>query len=265
MRISKNLSIRFLFLAICTVGLAAYAATDLERLNSAIQILLKPYHSDKSHADFKFTDLNIGKAPSVLAKAYGMYHKAGKIDDLKLSLKQVSFDSTNLSKPEAVLDGSVGIDLTKFVVERGDLNSLIEDAENTVISIATELLSEYGEAALVSAKVTEKKKDAQGNYVSFNGTVSVKMDLNKLPTTIKPDQVPFLSAESNISVDVFKGTEIKINAQFNPANKWVKDEQGSIRSYVQKLMDQDSAAMNQVSGYLKDIDEAVGKFLDGSR
>jgi hypothetical protein len=265
MRISKNLSTKLLTVAICAVSVVAYAATDLERLNTAIQVLLKPYHSDKTHADFKFTELNIGKAPAVVAKAYGTYHKAGKIDDLTLNIKQIAFDSTVQNKPVALADGSIGINLTKFVTDRGDLNSLIEDAENTVHSIAAELLSEYGEAAIVSAKVTEKKKDAQGNYVSFKGTVGIKMDLSKLPNTIKPEQVPVLAAESSLSVDVFKGIEIKINAQFNPANKWVKDEQGSIRAYAQKLMDQDSAIMNQVAAYLKNIDETVGKFLDGSR
>jgi hypothetical protein len=257
---------KFLIFLGLFLGFTAGAAnSELERLNAAIQVLLRPYHSNVSHADFKFTELSLGKNPSVLAKAYGMYLRSGKIDNLALNIKNISINSTDVSKPVAEFDATVGVNLTKFVPERADLNSLIEDAEETVKSIIAEFLTEYGPAAIITARVTEKIKDSQGNYVSFKGSIDVTMDLSKLPSNVRPEQVPFLKITGTIGVDIFKGAEIKLRALFNPANRWVKDDQGSIRAYAQRIMDQEKVAMETISGYLKSIDEAVGNFLDGSQ
>lgn len=250
-------------LALLAAGVAVASTLAVTELNAEVAKLLAPFQNANTTASVVFSKLETNAERALSGGVAVLFKKVGTQNTLEIAIPELSYDFGNGTAPTTKLNGAIKLDLTK-VIPQDQLNEMIPSAEETILGLAQGFAEEYGEAATVEAKVTEKNQDANGNYVSLKGTLSFNLDLAKLPATVKAEDVPVLSGTVLIGLDVNTGAVISAVVVSNPSYKRFQKDNTGLKEVVDRLLAKDPELLRQIGDALQSIDEFADSFVNGS-
>ena len=234
-------------------GVAVADADALRSLNETVAKLLAPYQNPTTSAGLIFNKIETDAKHALAVDVSGLFTKDGSQNRLRIQLDQLAYDYSSGVAPRVSLRGSVGLDLTKFYA-RADLNAMVDDLQNTVDGLKDNFAAEYGDAVTVLAQITQKTKDADGNYEHVEGQISFDLDVAKLPVDKKAEDVIATAGRLQFSVDATAGFTLSADVGINPRYRGFADDQAGLKDLLDKLLTQDSDTMDQLSQYIEMID-----------
>lgn len=256
----KTLFALGLGLVAATVAIAA--PTDaVKQLNDEIVRILAPFQNPVTKASMNFKTIKTDSVRALEVKLGALYRKIGEQNKLEVKIDDISYAYGNGKAPATKFRGSLGIDLTKLISQK-DLNEIIPGIEQMIQDMAKDFISEYGDAATVVAKVTEKRTDAEGNYTSIKAYINARIDLSKLPAEVKLEDVLFTNAMLNVSLDVKKGAGLSASIISNPEYKGFREDQRGLKEMLDKLLERDPAQIKEIEDLFKSLDDMAGSVVN---
>lgn len=237
-------------------------AQSVERINTEIVKLLQPYQDSQTKAELKINSLSVSGDHVQQADGVLKFEKAGKLNTFALNLSRVHYDYAQGVAPKTDFEGALSLDLTK-VFSSADLNGIIDDFENTLKMLVGEAFKEYGEAIVVSAQVSDKVKDASGNYVSVKAILNLKIDASKLPAGKKMEDIPMSSAQARVSLEVKNGLSMNGSVLSNPSYKGFAKGNLGLKEFFDNILSRDRSTLQQLNHLIKQINDLANSFVNG--
>ncbi len=234
---------------------------ELAQLNQAIVSLLTPFQNDTTKGELSFSKLRTGRHHTLKVALKGLYAKLGTRTSLTITADEVSYRYGSGRHPTTTIRGSAAIDLTK-IMGIADLNELLANIESIIPQYAQDLTSDFGDAVTVSAKVTDKVFDQDGNYVSLKGSLNMKFDLSKLPADKKLEDVMIKAINAEISLNVETGVVLNMSIVSNPKYKGFNADEQGLKELLDKLLKQDPEQLKMIEDTFRQMDDIVGGILN---
>lgn len=246
--------------AVTAVAGAPRLDDSLPQLNAAVADLLKPFQTSASSASVEFQTLTTDAINVLTTRVVGGYQRVGKVQTMTVRLAGLTFDYAN-GQPVATISGDMAFNLSR-VFQADMINSLVDSAEGMVEDIASNYTKAYGEAAHVKGTMIEKTKDASGNYVSFRASVEFGVDMSKLPSDKKSEDIPLLNGTMFFNVDLHKGIALNGTVNLNPAYKGFHGQGATLKMAIEKLLNRDADAGKLITTYVQKIDKMAASLVD---
>ena len=237
-------------------------AAGLNELNANIAQLLQPFKNGRTEASLVVQKADLVKQRLVNVAAAASYRKQGEVP-FSLQLKELRYTYGDGSKPTTKGSGSIGIDLGK-VLGQNDLNSLIPMVEMLMAGALKNLVGHYGAAAKIDGGITDKNKDAAGNYVSMSGAISFTVDPAKLPANLRRDDIMLAKGFIGISLHINRGLSFEIELVSNPGYKGFRAEEKGLKEYLEALLKRDAKTLNELVTIFRQIDDGAEKLATGA-
>lgn len=224
----------------------AVAASLISRkeVNSKIAALIAPFNDQSSVMAIQFGDLKVDSVRALDFALNAIVAKKGSENKLILKLQNASYHYGNGTAPTMKGDLSMQLDLVK-VFGRNSLNELSDELEKIVRSAAEEYSEKYGTAAKIDVGVHDLTKDTQGNFESIKAHINVTIDTNKLPESLKVENVEFKTLNIRLAVNGH-GARAKVLAVLNPRYKGFQADQMGLKEYIEKLLSEDSGTYDEI-------------------
>jgi hypothetical protein len=247
-------------------ALSAIAAPQLKNavseLNAEIERLLTPFQDENTKAFLNFRAIETDAVRATEVKLDALFRKIGTQNIAEVKIEDISYSYGNGETPTTNINGSLGIDITKILPQE-TLNEIIPGVEEMVLELAKDFAKEYGDAATIDVKVTDKTTDENGNFVTIKATMSGNIDLTKLPAEVKVEDVLFTSAGIELDVNLVKGISFKLNAISNPAYKGFQEDQEGLKEMLEKLLARDAKQMQEIESLFKNLNETASQIVNG--
>lgn len=241
-------------------GAGAAAPWDLMGdLNQGLVELLKPFQNERTRAvlGFKRLDLNDERVLGVEGEA--SFWKIGPSNELRLRMEQLSYDygsgrGTGESRaPMTRARGTLSFDLLKLMTQE-QLNDLSVDAAALIREMAKTYAEPYGEAALIEAEVLDKRVDANGNIQELRLAGRIRIDLDKLPSSMPRDSVVFGAVNVGVILGL-QGGAFEFEAVSNLEYSGFRKGQEGLKEGIEKILKREQEALDRVVEAFKAFDE----------
>jgi hypothetical protein len=252
---------KFILSTACGLALVATTAfagptlvEAITQLNNTVEKILLPYQDAQTQARIEFKNIQTDTVRALQAKLNAFFFKTGPGNTLTLKIDDLSYDYGNGQTPTTNLEGSFALDITK-VLPQSDLNDLIENLEATIKDLTADYIKDYGNAVTITANVTDKTKNANGDYVTVKADLTVAIDLAQLPADKKAEDIPLTFANAKLELDVNKGIFVKAQVVSNPTYKGFQQGELGLKEALDLLLAQDPATMQQIQDLVKQIND----------
>lgn len=236
------------------LGMTAIASSSaLQELNARILEILTPYNNQTTTAQLVFSDIETNSERALKLALSGVLRKVGSVHTVALTVNHLSYDYGTGAAPTTQFNGGLEVDLTKFLPQ-SELNDLIPETEKWIEHYAKNLLAEYGESATIKTQITDKQQNANGDYVAISGHINFEIDLNKLPSNKKLQNVEFLSAQVSFHLNLNQGISLDLTVISNPRSQYFQHDQDGLKEYLEKLLSNDAAMNESISSSAKALD-----------
>ena len=258
---------KILLSLIMSFGLSATAFDEgigsdrLLNLNKKVSALLQPLQNPQTTAHMTFFEIEYNAKRVLSLVVNGLFDKSGPYNHAKVDLQNLSYQYGDGSAPTLKAKGSVEMDFTRLLGQ-DQLNAMLAEVEAMLSGYASNYLKKYGEAATVSVKIHRKAKDANGNYVSIAGDVSVKIDFSKLPESIKAEDVFWTEATINISAHATKGFTFEGRGIGHPGFKDNSGQELKLRNGLAQLVSLDADALEELVSFFFGINTAADQIVN---
>ncbi len=256
--------------AILVATVAVAANSKLGELNSAIKQLLAPLNHKNSLAQIVVKKAEVNKDRAVAFRTGLLVKKVGNITAGALKgTFDYSFPVNNSAEPKVKLalalesrhDGMRKILLNVGFTD-ASINQMFEDTEKSVRETAGELLKQYGDAAKVKVVVNHVQKDKDGKYKSMSASLSVQVDLSKLPAATPVDSVLLTEATVNVDLDLSSGIKLTMAGNINKKYSGFQSDQAGLKEVIEAMLNRDEKTLGGLSmmAQLADaiLEQAVG-------
>lgn len=242
----------FLFV-FSSLAIAAGLITK-EEVNKKVAAITAPFNNESTTMDISFTDLNVDAVRALDFGITATVTKKGPENDLVLKLQNATYHYGDGSAPTAAGDLSLQLDLKKAFGQE-TLNQFGAELEKMAQDIAAEYTKKYGAAAVLDIAMEELKKDAQGNVEAAKLRLNATIDLSKLPSDLKAEEVEMRSVQALLAANA-NGVSGKIQVVINPAYKGFDANQPGLKEFIEKLLNDDKETydgISQVAGILDNV------------
>jgi hypothetical protein len=229
-------------------ALAATGAISLSDVNQKVATLVAPFNDQKTAMDFSFTRLAVDEVRATEFGFKGYFVKTGTNNEVTLDIPTAEYSFGDGTNPTAKLSLSLKFDVVKALGQKL-INEFSEGLEDLVVDSAKGYTEEYGTAATIDAKVSEKKVDANGDVEAVKMSLSAKVDLAQLPAEKPVAETEFKSLDLEISGSR-DGFEISATVVLNPEYKRFLVGDDGLKEYVEKLLADDQEAYAELSQFL---------------
>lgn len=246
--------------ATALVATAAVAAVfTVQEVNQKVAALTAPFNTADSQMSLEFTSLAVDAVRATDFGVKAFYKKTTADNEVVLDLKSAQYAYGDGKNPTANLDVGLKFDVVKALGQKV-VNELAEELDKMALEMAGEQAAEYGPAATVDAKITEKKVDANGDIESIKMTLSASLDLAQLPASKPLNEEEFKSIELSVSA-ARTGFEIKASVVMNPDYRRFNAGDDGLKEYVEKLLADDVDAYQELSQFLLILDSVANWLL----
>ncbi len=247
---------------VVAVPTLAVETSALKQLNAQVLSILTPLQNATTQANLVFKKVRTNSEHALDLSLHGDYKKTGPANTLELKLSQFHYHFGDGTSPWTRFNAFVGIDLTK-ILPQDQINQIIPQLQDTLQGLVKEFAQDYGDAATVTVKTSNEKKDAQGNYVSLDAKIHVVIDLDKLPAATPKDSVILTEAKINLSVDLTKGVDVRGVVYTNPAYLDFNQDQQGLKEYLDLLLKQDAQTLQDIGALYQEFDAIAGSIVNG--
>jgi len=248
-------------LASTLAGSVAYAVTgprlddSIAQLNQEAARVVAPYLNATTKAKITFVKVTTNADRVLEARGNASYSKVGTKNSFAINVSDLSYVYGNGSAPASRLKANVAIDLTKSMTQE-QINEIGGSVVAMIESAAKENLRDYGDAVKVVAKVISEKKDAKGNFLSIDGEVVGTVDLSKLPTGKKPEDVAVSKVIVKVGVDAKKGITLDASSISNSKYKGFKPgAPDSLKEILEKFLARDAKVTKQIDDAVRFVED----------
>jgi hypothetical protein len=250
-------------LALLAASAALASPLAIRELNAEVAKLLAPYQSNSTTAKVVFSKLVTNADHALSAQVAVLFKKVGRQNTVEINVPELSYEYGNGTAPTTKLTGAIKLDFTKLI-SQDQVNELIPGVEDIIEGLARGFAEQYGDAATIEAKVSEKNKDSEGNYISLKGSIKFKIDLTKLPNTVKAEDVPVLNGSVEVGLDVSTGALISAVVVSNPGYNRFQRENIGLKETVDRLLAKDPELLRQINDALAKLEKFADSFVNGS-
>lgn len=236
------------------------APLSMAQLNSEMKGLLASLQNSRTQASLTFKDVRTSSKRALGLAMSALYKKVGAKNEFSVRLTNLSYQYG--SRPTTKGEGTVQLDFTKLMAQE-DLNQLIPSIQTMVDGITNSYAAQYGQAGNLVAKVSDLKKDAQGNYVSLKANVTFRLDYAKLPANLRREDVMFDSGRFNFSLDVKQGITFNFDLASNGAYKGFEASEKGLKEYIEALLAKDASTMDEIKTLFRQLDEGAEGIVEG--
>jgi hypothetical protein len=253
---------RLLFFPALFLSTMAFASSlnPVQELNEEIQKILLPFQNEKTEARLTFAAIETDAVRALSAKLSGIYKKIGNNNQLEIALNDLSYNYGNGTAPTTNVNLNLNTDLTK-ILSQDDINDFIPGLEQTIIDAAKGFTEEYGEAISLTVAITDKTQDENGNYTAIAGSILFNIDLAKLPEGKLAQDVPVLSGNAAISVQVKNGIQITATVISNPQYTGFQENNQGLKEILEKLLAKDAETLDQFRGLFQQLEDFAKQIL----
>lgn len=248
----RSLAVAALIVALPAALYAAPAVSDaVAALNQEIVRLLEPFQNDRTQASLVFSSLEIDEVRARSVAARARVWKIGPANEFTLSLDDLSYSYGDGTRPVTHVKARLAFDILK-VIPQQDVNELGSILDELVESWASEFASEYGEAATVDARITDRKTDEAGNLQSVSMVLAARIDLSQLPADRPKEEVLF--TEAAVAVDFnLQGAAFEVTLVSNPAYKGFAEDQKGLKEELEKLLARDPETLGELTELIEGL------------
>jgi hypothetical protein len=242
-------------LALAGSGAAAIAAKSLSlgALNERIVELLRTVNSQPDTTmSIEFTQIEIDPVRVLAAAVKGRLQTKGAHNTLDLNVREFSYTFGDGNAPTSSLKGYAAIDLSKLATQE-QFNHIIADFDRFSEDYIKDATRQYGDAINISIEVTERARNAAGDYSGFRVSLRLALDLSKLPESKKKEMEPFLSAQADVRIQFKQGIFFEGQVVSNPVYQGFQKDREGLKEYLEKLLNQDSRVMQELQSYAETI------------
>jgi hypothetical protein len=254
----KYLAISMAYLCLSAAAFAAPAS--LSQVNSEIKGLLSAFQNSRTQATLAFKDLRTNSKQALGLAMSALYKKVGSKNEFSVRLDNLSYKYG--ARPLTTGNGSVKVDFTKLVGQE-ELNQLMPSIETMVNGLANTFAAKYGQAGNLVAKVSDIKKDEQGNYLGLKADVTFQLDYSQLPATIAKNEVMFDSGRVSFSMNVTQGFTFKFEFVSNKEYKGFQENEKGLKEYIESLLSKDANTMDEIKTMFRQLDEGAEGIVEG--
>ncbi len=258
----KKLAIMFISAFLFAGPIGAEVVSAIDALNAEVDQVLQYFRNDSTQAALQFKSIQTNAERALSLKLDALYKKTGTINTVEIRLDNLEYIYGDGTSPTTNVKGFIGVDITKLVSQQ-ELNRIVPEVESFIQSFAAGYTRQYGEAATVEAVISDKGQDKQGNYISIKGQISVKLDLTKLPQSIKLEDVFLREATAALEVDLTKGLSVDVKIVSNPAYKAFQPGQDGLKEGLDKLLAKDPETIKEIGKLFTDLDQGAGRIVNG--
>ncbi len=256
MRIFKSTTA---IIATALVSTAAVAAVfTVQEVNQKVTALTAPFNTSDTAMNLEFTSLAVDAVRATDFGVKAFYKKTSPDNEVVLDIKSAQYSYGDGKNPTANLDVALKVDVIKALGQKL-INEMAQELDKMAIELAGEQAAEYGAAAKVDAKITEKKVDANGDVESIKMTLSATLDLAQLPASKPLNDEEFKSIELSVSA-ARTGFAVKATVVMNPDYRRFNTGDDGLKEYVEKLLADDVDAYQELSQFLAILD-SVGTWV----
>jgi hypothetical protein len=240
----------------------ASTATSVTEVNSAIQQILAQFQNRLTAVKVEFKKIEIDDVRAKEAEVTIGYKKSGSVTTLELNIPKLSYDYGDGTAPTTKLRGQLKLDLTKVFSQR-EINDLVPSLEQAILDTAAGMTEEYGDAISMDVKITDKKQDEQGNYVSMKGRLKFKFDFAKLPPNRPKNKVLLSAGQIDVNLNVQTGVGFNVSIVSNPEFDGFKKDNDGLKEYLEKLLAKDPEVLNSISRMVFSLDNSAERIVNG--
>ena len=226
----------------CTLGLslsvissALAGDSPLDLLNTEITNILTPFQNQTTAAKLKFDAVEINNERALKVALNGLYSKMGSKNNFIIKVDNLGYDYNDGISPTTTLKGSLGFDLTKFL-SREQSNEMVPKSIELLEETVKSYTEEYGDAIFIKGVVTSTTKDAEGNYIGLSALLAIKIDLDKLPEYLSPEDVMVTDAFFSITLNLKTGIAIDSFIVSNPEYLGYQQDQMGLKEVLENLL-----------------------------
>lgn len=241
---------------VASVVASAATVMDLKGVNEAVIEILKPFNTQRTTAGITFTALEVDDVLTQHFGVKGLYATLGAKNALVFQIPKVEYKYKG-ADGLPTMDGK--LELTLDMVKafgKATLNDLGSGAEEFVKDFLKELTEEYGDAAQTDAAVDILERDQEGNVTRVKLHVSGVIDLTKLPQGKVAEEEFIIKGSGVLDVSLTKA-ELSLNLGFNPSYKGFKSDQQGLKEYIERLLNADKSAFDEVAEYVSFVDKVA--------
>lgn len=255
---NKLLVITAIYISILANAVAA--PNKVGQINAELQKLLTSFQTSRTEASLNFKDVRTNVKEALAMSLAAFYRKTGAKSEFSFQLKNLSYEQS--PRPTTKGEGFVKTNLTKLFPQE-DLNQMLPGVESTVNLLAQTFAAKYGQAGNLTAKVTELKQDAAGNYVGIEAKISFQLDYAKLPAKIAKDEVMFDRGQLNFSLNTTQGLRFTFEFVSNKDYKGFRAGEKGLKEYIDSLQAGDAKTLDEIKAMFRQLDEGAEGLAEG--
>ncbi|MGE0762950.1 MAG: hypothetical protein AB7N80_06705 [Bdellovibrionales bacterium] len=238
---------------VATVTSAAVSKFSLEDVNAQVAELLVPLNNDKTTVRITFTDLLVDEVKAQKFGLNALLSKVGEQNKLEFLLDKVEYVNDGQNPPQVDAAVRMKLDLVKAFSQKW-IDETAPEAAELLADISKSYIEQYGEAVTIDAKIDELLKDEQEHVTSLRLHFDVSVDMSKLPTEVKPEDVYFSRLRVNANVSrVDMGASVTV--QMNPEYMGFKENQLGLKELIEALLNKDQETYEGFMSIAKSIDQ----------
>ncbi|MGZ3712319.1 MAG: hypothetical protein ACXVBE_11215, partial [Bdellovibrionota bacterium] len=245
-------------LSIATSALAAPSPTG--QVNAEIRNILSAFQNSRTQASLSFKELATNGKQALSLAMTALYKKVGAKNSFTLSIDNLSYKYGD--RPLTKGNGAVKVDLVKMMGQE-EINQLVPNIETMVNGLANSFATKYGQAGQLAAKVTDLKKDAQGNYVGLNANITFQLNYANLPANINKDEVMFDSGRVSLSLNATQGFTFNFEFVSNKEYKGFSANEHGLKEYIDALLAKDAKTLDEIKTIFRQLDEGAEGIVEG--
>lgn len=247
-------------IATAFVATAAVAAVfTIDDVNQRVSTLTSRFNTVDSAMSLEFTSLAVDDVRATDFGVKAFFKKTSTDNEVVLDVKSAEYAYGDGQNPTAKLDASLKFDVVK-ALGQAVVNELADEIDKIVLEIASQQTAEYGPAATVDAKVTDKQVDANGDVESIKMTLSAAIDLSQLPASKPLNEEEFKSVELSVSA-ARTGFEINLSVVMNPDYRRFNAGDIGLKEYIERLLADDISVYEELLQFLGMIDSFANWLL----
>ncbi|MBI4424941.1 MAG: hypothetical protein HY554_14510 [Elusimicrobia bacterium] len=237
----------------------------LKALNDAVVDILRPFNNAVTDARLQFTRIGFNDKRATQLGVELDYGKRGSKNELRLKALPVdyAYPETPGALPQARANIAIGLDLLKLLKQE-EINQLGPGADRLIVEYLEQYRREYGDAATLSAEITRKDTDAQGNLTALGLSLGFAIDLSNLPKGKKAENERITAGKVDAQITL-KGVSIDASVTLNPNSREFRADQPGLKEALEILLARDPETMEGVRGFIAGLDQAAGQLVEYER
>ncbi len=238
---------------------------QIAELNKAVAEVLTPFNDKLTKAEVVFSKVATNDVRAVDVAVSAKIDKTGANDRLVLDVKNLSYSYPEApgSAPGTNSDVSLKLNLLNLLSQE-EMDKLGPQADEYVKYFIRDAAKQYGQAATVDAKVGDITRDAAGHLTGLTLSLSLDVDLSKLPPGKTGEYIYVTRARATIRITT-SGLDVVVDLTHNPNARVFQRGRKGLKELLDALLTRDARILREIADLIKTLNGYAKNILDQKR